>query len=140
MRGLWLVGIIGIVKAQCPYLSGNMVIGNNDLHRRQAMDATGSTFVQTADDPADTITETLQPILETIYLNDTASYMTTDFGTPIQDQTSLKVGSRGPTLLEDFMFRQKLQRFDHERVSYICRTQYMVHIWDLLLIDFVTDS
>jgi catalase len=29
----------------------------------------------------------------------------------------LKAGIRGPTLLEDFIFRQKLQRFDHERVS-----------------------
>jgi catalase len=52
-----------------------------------------------------------------IYTNDTDSYMTTDWGTPIQDQLSLKVGPRGPTVLEDFMFRQKLQRFDHERVS-----------------------
>jgi catalase len=52
-----------------------------------------------------------------VYTNDTDSYMTTDWGTPIQDQLSLKVGPRGPTLLEDFMFRQKLQRFGHERVS-----------------------
>jgi catalase len=52
-----------------------------------------------------------------LYSNDTDSYMTSDWGTPIQDQLSLKVGPRGPTALEDFMFRQKLQRFDHERVS-----------------------
>jgi catalase len=52
-----------------------------------------------------------------VYMNDTNSYMTTDWGTPIQDQLSLKVGPSGPTVLEDFMFRQKLQRFDHERVS-----------------------
>jgi len=43
--------------------------------------------------------------------------MTTDFGTPIDEAVSLKAGLRGPTLLEDFIFRQKLQRFDHERVS-----------------------
>ncbi|KAJ6077444.1 uncharacterized protein N7446_000380 [Penicillium canescens] len=51
-----------------------------------------------------------------LYSNDTDAYMTTDWGTPIQDQLSLKVGPRGPTALEDFMFRQKLQHFDHERV------------------------
>ncbi|KAH8691205.1 catalase-like domain-containing protein [Talaromyces proteolyticus] len=51
-----------------------------------------------------------------LYTNDTDVYMTTDWGTPIQDQLSLKVGPRGPTVLEDFMFRQKLQRFDHERI------------------------
>ncbi|KAJ6110754.1 hypothetical protein N7486_002989 [Penicillium sp. IBT 16267x] len=50
-----------------------------------------------------------------LYPNDTDVYMTSDWGTPIQDQLSLKVGPRGPTALEDFMLRQKLQRFDHER-------------------------
>ena len=49
-------------------------------------------------------------------LNDTDVYMTTDSGTPIDDSVSLKADIRGPTLLEDFIFRQKLQRFDHERV------------------------
>jgi catalase len=32
------------------------------------------------------------------------------------DQNSLKIGSRGPTLLEDFHFREKLFHFDHERI------------------------
>ncbi|KAK9235357.1 catalase-like domain-containing protein [Lipomyces kononenkoae] len=63
-----------------------------------------------------TVGEAYEQFLSQFYLNDTDSYMTTDFGTPIQDQYTLKVGPRGPGLLEDFMFRQKLQRFDHERV------------------------
>jgi catalase len=50
-------------------------------------------------------------------LNDTGAYMTTDSGTPIDEAVSLKAGVRGPTLLEDFIFRQKIQRFDHERVG-----------------------
>ncbi|HEY5961443.1 MAG TPA: catalase, partial [Polyangiaceae bacterium] len=29
---------------------------------------------------------------------------------------SLKAGARGPTLLEDFHFREKITRFDHERI------------------------
>ncbi len=32
------------------------------------------------------------------------------------DQNSLKVGSRGPTVLEDFHFREKMFHFDHERI------------------------
>src|SRR5271168_2794163 len=32
------------------------------------------------------------------------------------DQNSLKAGLRGPTLLEDFHFREKITHFDHERI------------------------
>jgi len=43
--------------------------------------------------------------------------MTTAQGCPISDnQNSLKVGSRGPTLLEDQVFREKMFAFDHERI------------------------
>jgi catalase len=45
------------------------------------------------------------------------SVLTTQQGTPISDdQNSLKVGNRGPTLLEDFHFREKIFHFDHERI------------------------
>ncbi|KAF1979983.1 catalase-domain-containing protein [Bimuria novae-zelandiae CBS 107.79] len=43
-------------------------------------------------------------------------YLTSDVGGPFEDQNSLKAGERGPTLLEDFIFRQKITHFDHERV------------------------
>ncbi len=43
--------------------------------------------------------------------------LTTNQGTPVSDdQNSLKVGARGPTLLEDFHFREKITHFDHERI------------------------
>src|SRR6516165_1820408 len=43
--------------------------------------------------------------------------LTTQQGTPISDdQNSLRIGSRGPTALEDFHFREKLFHFDHERI------------------------
>jgi catalase len=43
--------------------------------------------------------------------------LTTQQGVPVSDdQNSLKVGARGPTLLEDFHFREKLFHFDHERI------------------------
>lgn len=43
--------------------------------------------------------------------------LTTQQGVPIaDDQNSLKAGARGPTLLEDHIFREKLFHFDHERI------------------------
>jgi catalase len=42
---------------------------------------------------------------------------TTNQGIPIEnDQDQLKLGDRGPTLMEDFHFREKLTHFDHERI------------------------
>ena len=46
-----------------------------------------------------------------------ATVLTTQQGVPVSDdQNSLKVGARGPTLLEDFHFREKIFHFDHERI------------------------
>jgi len=43
--------------------------------------------------------------------------LTTQQGTPVSDdQNSLRVGSRGPTTLEDFHLREKIFHFDHERI------------------------
>jgi catalase len=43
--------------------------------------------------------------------------MTTDQGVKINnDQDTLKAGNRGPSLLEDFIFREKMTHFDHERI------------------------
>ncbi len=43
--------------------------------------------------------------------------LTTEQGVPLADgQNSLKVGPRGPVLLEDFALREKIFHFDHERI------------------------
>jgi catalase len=43
--------------------------------------------------------------------------LTTQQGVPVaDDQNSLRVGSRGPTTLEDFHLREKIFHFDHERI------------------------
>ncbi|WP_283139415.1 catalase [Rhizohabitans arisaemae] len=43
--------------------------------------------------------------------------LTTDQGIRIDDtDNSLSAGERGPTLMEDFHFREKLTHFDHERI------------------------
>jgi catalase len=44
-------------------------------------------------------------------------FLTTDQGVRINDdQNSLKAGARGPSLLEDFILREKITHFDHERI------------------------
>ena len=44
-------------------------------------------------------------------------YLTTNQGVRINDnQNSLKAGERGATLMEDFIFREKITHFDHERI------------------------
>lgn len=43
--------------------------------------------------------------------------LTTNQGLPVsEDEFSLKAGERGPTLMEDFHFREKMTHFDHERI------------------------
>src|SRR5450755_1057703 len=43
--------------------------------------------------------------------------ITTNQGLIISDnQNSLRAGERGPTLLEDFILREKITHFDHERI------------------------
>ncbi|MBA3868932.1 MAG: catalase [Anaerolineae bacterium] len=45
------------------------------------------------------------------------SVLTTQQGTPVSDdQNSLRIGNRGPTIMEDFHFREKIFHFDHERI------------------------
>ena len=43
--------------------------------------------------------------------------LTTNQGVPVADnQSSLKAGLRGPALLKDFILREKITHFDHERI------------------------
>src|SRR6201992_2037945 len=43
--------------------------------------------------------------------------MTTAQGGPVaDDQNSLRVGPRGPLVVDDFHFREKMFHFDHERI------------------------
>jgi catalase len=49
--------------------------------------------------------------------NGKGQYLTTNQGVKINDnQNSLKAGARGPSLLEDFILREKITHFDHERI------------------------
>ncbi|MBS7320303.1 MAG: catalase, partial [Myroides sp.] len=49
--------------------------------------------------------------------DNTNKFLTTNQGVKINDDNnSLKIGDRGPTLLEDFILREKITHFDHERI------------------------
>ncbi len=51
------------------------------------------------------------------FTHDSKQTMTTQTGTPIlDDHNTLKASPRGPALLEDFIFRDKMFHFDHERI------------------------
>jgi catalase len=55
--------------------------------------------------------------LDRVRVDSTDRTLTTNQGVPIGDnQSSLKAGLRGPTLLEDFILREKITHFDHERI------------------------
>lgn len=97
-----VTGLVGIANAACPYMTGEA--GDNPhIERRADGDAAANT----------------EEFLSQFYLKDQDVYLTSDVGGPIEDQNSLSAGERGATLLEDFIFRQKIQRFDHERVCFL---------------------
>jgi catalase len=61
--------------------------------------------------------QSLDGSLESKRVNSADQVLTTNQGVPVADnQNSLKAGLRGPTLLEDFILREKITHFDHERI------------------------
>lgn len=99
-----ILAVASIASAQCPYGGGASTENPHELHKRDTPSPNAAT----------------EKFLSQYELDDTDAYITTDAGGPISDSDSLSAGERGPTLLEDFIFRQKIQHFDHERV-YITR-------------------
>ncbi|KAF7550802.1 hypothetical protein G7Z17_g5464 [Cylindrodendrum hubeiense] len=84
------IGLANLVAGQCPYADPANLAARDEESSRQH------------------VTE--------FEVDDSEGYLSSDVGGPIEDQESLKAGERGPTLLEDFIFRQKITHFDHERV------------------------
>jgi catalase len=55
--------------------------------------------------------------LDRVRVDDSGRELTTNQGVKVADnQDSLKIGLRGPTAMEDFIFREKITHFDHERI------------------------
>lgn len=106
MHSSWLLSLLPVVaNAACPYMDGSP-----DLKKR-----TDSAFHERDNQIGSRSSDSF---LDQFTVDDSDSYITSDAGGPIQDSTSLKAGERGPTLLEDFIFRQKITHFDHERVCH----------------------
>src|SRR6478609_3857036 len=62
------------------------------------------------------VNATIEP-LDRVRVDSAGQVLTTNLGVPIADnQNSLKHGLRGPALLEDFILREKITNFDHERI------------------------
>ena len=59
----------------------------------------------------------LNDALDRARVDDTKRELTTNQGVKVSsNQDSLKIGLRGPTAMEDFIFREKITHFDHERI------------------------
>ncbi|MCF6159533.1 MAG: catalase [wastewater metagenome] len=55
--------------------------------------------------------------MEEYHMDYKGQYMTTDQGVRVSDaDNSLKAGERGPTIMEDFHFRERMTHFDHESI------------------------
>jgi len=85
--------------------------------------ATGSTLTEATASPktgAGRPTLGLNPgnlPLDRVRVDSSNQRLTTNLGVPVADnQHSLKVGLRGPAVLEDFILREKITHFDHERI------------------------
>ncbi|MDB5848872.1 MAG: catalase, partial [Rhodoferax sp.] len=62
------------------------------------------------------VNSTIEP-LDRVRVDSSGQRLTTNQGVPVADnQNSLKFGVRGPALLEDFILREKITHFDHERI------------------------
>jgi catalase len=83
---------------------------------------TGASSLSEENDSTKTGAPALRPValdgaLTAKRVNDAGRTLTTNQGVAISDnQNSLKAGLRGPTLLEDFILREKITHFDHERI------------------------
>ena len=84
--------------------------------------ATGSTLseehgtAKTGSVAPEGINATIEP-LDRVRVDSSGRMLTTNQGVAIADnQNSLKFGLRGPALLEDFVLREKITHFDHERI------------------------
>lgn len=102
MRCIFIsAAIAAVAQAACPY-AGSAAFNNPSPHEKRQ--------------DSQAVPESTEQFLQQFINDDNDTFMTTDTGTPVEDQGTLRAGERGPSLLEDFIFRQKIMSFDHERV------------------------
>jgi catalase len=85
-------------------------VGGSTITERNASAKTGAGKSVAGANP-------LTSALDRVRVDNTDRPLTTNQGVAIADnQNSLKAGLRGPSLLEDFILREKITHFDHERI------------------------
>ena len=90
--------------------SADPIVGASTVTELNGSDKVGSGGPNIGQNP------TVGP-LDRVRVDSTDRVLTTNQGVPVADnQNSLKAGLRGPTLLEDFILREKITHFDHERI------------------------
>ncbi len=89
---------------------GDPIVGSSTVQESQGSDKVGS------GSPVIGANKT-NGSLDRVRADSSGRVLTTNQGVPVGDnQSSLKAGLRGPTLLEDFILREKITHFDHERI------------------------
>jgi len=101
--------------SRCPY--------TGSIYEPPSLAATGSTASETISSAKvgtgipNIGTNPTVAALDRVRVDSSDQILTTNQGVPIADnQHSLKIGLRGPTALEDFILREKITHFDHERI------------------------
>lgn len=97
--GITFLACAGLAQAACPFMDGD---AQNVPAHRPSVRRDG-----TAQPPSSSTDE----FMANYEIDDSDVYLTNNFGGPIEDQESLSAGERGPTLLEDFIFREKIMHF-----------------------------
>ncbi len=92
------------------FVPNDPIVGASTVTESQESDKVGSGGATVGTN------RTIRP-LDDVRADGSGQRLTTNQGVPLSDnQHSLKAGLRGPTLLEDFILREKITHFDHERI------------------------
>lgn len=100
--------------ARCPYAGAHAAAADpsataSSLSEREVSDKTGAA--------AEAGVNAADGRLERVRADSSGQMLTTNQGVRVSDnQHSLKAGLRGPALLKDFILREKITHFDHERI------------------------
>jgi catalase len=107
-------GEIGRANAVCPMRGFSMPVSSPSVGASTLTEGNGS--VKTGVGAAEGHDPTTGS-LDRVRVDNSGQVLTTNQGVVVADnQNSLKAGLRGPTLLEDFILREKITHFDHERI------------------------
>ncbi|MEO7999450.1 MAG: catalase, partial [Gemmatimonadaceae bacterium] len=98
------------IAGSAPAKKQNPIVGASTLTESVISDKTGAGV------PPNGVNTTNAP-LDRVRVDSSARALTTNMGVRVSDnQNSLKAGLRGPALLQDFILREKITHFDHERI------------------------